>query len=163
MKRLLLLLSLCAFLQADSYDDIQKKAIVKLIKESAELKERIAVLEKKMSEYEFEKSKISVTALQSSKQEMQIKKERDKPLFFYVSKVTLSVREEPSVGAQYIHSVQKGDKVAIFALNCKSKESEYWGKSNRGWLYLSNKKYGYLINDNGNKVSGDYSHWCSNN
>ena len=177
MKKCLLILAISTHvLMANNLttDEMQTKAILKLIKQNELLEGRVAALEKKNAELEQEKSKISVSNIVQKEESIETisvprlrresaehKIDSQKPLFYFTPKSVSSVRDSPSPKGKYVFSIRKQDKVSIYSINCKNKEEGYWGKSTQGWIYISNPKYGYLSNNQGEKLPQGYQHWCS--
>lgn len=177
MKKYLLTIAIStSVLMANSLttDEIQTKAILKLMKQNELLESRIVVLERKNAEIENEKAKIVVNTLikEENIESISIPKTRirakettttnnsNQKLFYFTPTNLVSVREEPYEKAKYVSSIRSGNKIEIVEIFCK-KNIGYWGKSSRGWIYISNPKYGHLSNAQGEKLQQEYHHWCS--
>ncbi len=164
----LLAFSLCfvGVAQADTVlasSDIQKKAIIKLFQENQELKDRVTNLEKRVNQLEGNKpSSTSLNTVQSRPIERTEKSLlTPKYPFFYTPHILSSVREKPTANAKYLRSYKSTDKVEMYEVNCKGKDVGYWGKTAKGWIYISNPAYGALTDINGKALPYDYSYWCS--
>ena len=48
--------------------------------------------------------------------------------------------------------------VEIQKISCK--DNNYWGYAQNGWIYISNPKYGKLIDEKGNRLPMNYNFWC---
>lgn len=163
---LVILLCIASAAQAEttlSPSDIQKKAIIKLFQENQELRIKMADLEKRV--YQLEGNKPSSSPIQTSNRVVERSGNSLIPSakypFYYTPHILSAVREKPTANAKYIQSFKSTDKVEITEVNCKGKDIGYWGKTSKGWIFISNPTYGTLIDLNGKTLPHDYSYWCS--
>lgn len=139
-------------------DEMLKKAIIKLIQTNAKLEARVENLEKSLAKIESNQQSAIVPHEKGNSSSATY---QEKSSYFFTSKANLSVRESPSLKAQFIRSLKPNDKVQINEINCKSKEMGFWGKTNQGWIYLANPNYGELTDKAGKKLSQDFMFWCA--
>ena len=138
-----------------SSDELQKKAILKLIQENKEMEKRIISLELKVSELESKNSK-ALVSVEGKKAD--IKKE---PKAYFTPHILSTVREQPTSTSKYLLSIKNTKGHEIYEIKCKGKDVGYWGKIDEGWVFISNPDYGSLSDSQGNKLSQDYTKWCS--
>ena len=134
-----------------SSEELQKKAIIKLIQENKEMEKRIAALEYKVSELELKNNKPSV-ANELKKVEMK----KDVKAYF-TPHILSTVREQPTSTSKYLLSIKSTKGHEILEIKCKGKDVGYWGKIDEGWVFISNPEYGTLTDTAGNKLSQEYS------
>lgn len=138
-----------------SSDELQKRAILKLIEENKEMGKRIISLELKVSELESKNNRVLVG---SESKKVDSKKETKA---FFTPYILSTVREQPTSTSKYLLSIKNTKRHEIYEIKCKGKDIGYWGKIDEGWVFISNPDYGTLTDSIGSKLSQDYSKWCS--
>ncbi|QEH06495.1 hypothetical protein [Sulfurospirillum multivorans] len=142
--------------------DIQKKAIIKLFQENQEMKLKMTDLEKRVRMLEVNKIPPSSTSVQPRPIEKTEKSlTPSKYPFNFTPHILSSVREKPTASAKYVQSYKSTDKIEIYEVSCKGKDVGYWGKTTKGWIFISNPNYGVLSDLNGKPLPYDYSFWCT--
>lgn len=127
--------------------DIQRKAIVKLIESNRLLEERVSVLEKRL--------------MHTDVQQPQGNRVLSKKGIFFTPANASSIRTEPSPRGTLVSTLRNPNKVEIVDITCKGESLGYWGKTVKGWIFISNPSYGFLVNENGERISQNYTQWCN--
>ena len=134
--------------------ELQKKAIVKLIAENEEMRSKIEALEERMLRLEGKTpSQVLGKVLSSNKTTSKL------PVYF-IPHILSTVREAPTSSSKHLLSLKSTSKSEVTEIKCKGVNTGYWGKIDIGWVYISNPDYGTLYDTKGNKISQDYNKWC---
>jgi len=136
----ILIILLTTFVNAS---DIAKASISKLIDRSYMLEKRVKLLEEKVAYL----TKYNIKA--------EAKKSGVLQNIFYVPKKSGFVRKAPYKKAKAIAIANK--KTQIFKIFCRKNHNIVWGKNSEGWIYISNPRYGEIVNDNNISI---YKIWC---
>ena len=143
-KKAILLILL--FLTWANATDITKAAISKLIDRSYILEKRVNLLEKEVAI--LKKQNVTETIKSSLLKDT-----------FYLPRNASFVRKAPFKEAKKVAIANK--KTQIFEIFCSNKNDIFWGKSNRGWIYISNPSYGTIEDNNNNIIDKqDTIKWC---
>ena len=126
--------------------NITKASISKLIDRSYMLEKRVKLLEEK------------VAYLTKNKIELKTQRSNILENTFYIPRRSGFIREAPYKKAKAIAIANK--KVQILKIFCRDKYDIFWGKSNKGWIYIANPKYGKIVDANNNTLGQDYIKWC---
>jgi len=134
-------------------DDMVKASIVKLINITDKLEKRMTVIENKLQE----KQPKQISALHIKKEIGEINVET--PSFFIPKNVSF-IRIFPHAKAHKVAFAKHKNQYKFTKIVCYENIG-FWGKVKSGWIYISNPKYGKIVDDKGRNISQDYHYWCS--
>lgn len=144
-KKAILLILL--FLTWANATDITKAAISKLIDRSYMLEKRVKFLEKK------------VAILSKNEIILKAKKESVLENTFYIPSKSGFIRKAPYKRSKAVAIANK--KIQISKIFCSNRHNVFWGKSNRGWIYISNPRYGTIVDSNSKIIEEQTrTKWC---
>jgi len=140
-----------------SKEDMLKASIVKLIDITEKLEKRVSILEKELQQVQLkEKVFKNIVYLHNGRKykEMGVKT----PSLF-IPKNRSFIRALPYPKADKVNIAVSSKQYQITQLACYEKVG-FWGKTQSGWIYISNPKYGKLIDNKDNYLPKDYDYWC---
>jgi hypothetical protein len=155
-KILLLCLISTTFLFAGNIakKDMLKASIVKLIEKTSRLEKRVTLLEKELLQKSKDIKKIVYLPNARKYKEMDVKD----PLFFIPQNKSF-IRTLPYPKADKVGIAINSEQYKVTQLACYKKIG-FWGKTQSGWIYISNSKYGKLVDNQGNFLPNNYQYWC---
>lgn len=141
-----------------SKEDILKASIVKLINITDKLEKRVLVLENELLQKQANQiNSEKIIYLPNARKYKGIHVETS---LFFIPKNRSFIRVLPYPEANKISIATSNNEYKITELACY-KEIGFWGKTQLGWIYISNSKYGKLVNGNGAPLSNSYNYWCN--
>lgn len=138
-------------------DDMLKASIVKLINITNKLEKRVLILENELQQKQVRQTdteKIIYLPNGRKYKEMNIKIPS-----FYIPQNKSFIRVLPYPKATKVGIATSNKQYAITELACYIKIG-FWGKTQSGWIYISNPQYGKLLDNNGKRLPQNYKYWC---
>lgn len=128
------------FAQNVNREDMLKASIVKLINITSKLSQRVTVLENALHIRKYKKVGVKNPS-------------------FYMPRINSFIRVLPYAKAKKVGFTRHSKEYKITELACY-KNIGFWGKTRLGWVYISNPRYGKLVDDKGNRLPENYQYWC---
>jgi len=138
-------------------EDMLKASIVKLINITDKLERRVHVLENKLQQQKTKQAYIQKFVYLPTGRKY--KKMGVKTPSFFAPKHKSFIRVLPSPKANKVDIATSNKQYRITKIACY-KDIGFWGKTQSGWIYTSNSKYGKLVNDKGHYLPKSYKYWC---
>jgi len=140
-----------------SKEDVLKASIVKLINITDRLEQRVLVLEDELLQKQVKQ--IDPEKIIYLPNGRKYKKMDAKTRSFFIPKNKSFIRVLPYPKADKVGMATSNKQYKITELACY-KEIGFWGKTQYGWVYISNSKYGKLVDNKWNSLPKNYQYWC---
>lgn len=138
-----------------SKEDMLKASVVKLIDITNKLEKRVLALESELLQKQQNDEKIVYLPNARKYKERNVNS-----LLFFIPSNKSFIRTLPYPSAGKIGIATSDKEYRITKLACYKKIG-FWGKTKAGWIYISNSKYGKLVENKKDSSPMSYNYWCA--